>query len=173
MVLPTTLTMASARCPRRLASRNAPSVSAVSPDCEMHQQDGVPLRRRVAVEEFVRELDFHGHVREFFDQVFADQRRVPARAVAAMTMRSILAQFPGVMFKPPNFAVAPSKSTRPRKAFSTVRGCSKISLSMKCGNLPRSASSEAEFQMRLTWTLAPFGAEILNVETVRVSVATS
>ena len=34
IVLPTTFTIASARCPRRFASRNAASVSAVSPDCD-------------------------------------------------------------------------------------------------------------------------------------------
>ncbi len=37
-------------------------------------------QRRVAVTKFVRELDFHRDLRQFLDQVFADQRRVPARA---------------------------------------------------------------------------------------------
>ena len=125
MVLPTTLTMASARWPRRLASRNAASVSAVSPDCEMHQQHGVFFQRRVAVTKFVRELDLDRNLREFLDQIFADQRRVPARAAGGdddAVNRSAIR--PRVRFKPPNLAVAPSKSTRPRSAFSTVRGCS-------------------------------------------------
>ena len=34
------------------------------------------------------------------------------------------------MLSPPNFPVASSESMRPRKAFRTVVGCSKISLSM-------------------------------------------
>jgi hypothetical protein len=38
--------------------------------------------------------------------------------LAAMTMRSIERNCDTLMFSPPNFAVAPSASTRPRRAFS-------------------------------------------------------
>jgi len=50
-----------------------------------------------------------------------------------MTTRSIARSSAVDMFKPPNRAIAASKSIRPRSAFRTVCGCSKISLSMKCG----------------------------------------
>ena len=80
------------------------------------QQDGVAFQRRVAIAEFVREFHFDRQMGQFLDQIFAHQRRVPARAAGgdddAVQCRAIP---PRVMFKPPNFAVAPSKSMRPRK----------------------------------------------------------
>ena len=48
---------------------------------------------------------------------------------------------PAVMFRPPKFAVEPSSEKRPRMAFSSASGCSKISLSMKWAWSPISASS--------------------------------
>ena len=172
MVLPTTLTMASARWPRRLASRNAASVSAVSPDCEMAEQHGVFFERRVAVTKFVRELDFDRNVREFLDQIFADERRVPARAAGGDDDAVDGRNSAGVMFRPPNFAVASFRSMRPRKAFSTVRGCSKISLSMKCAYLPRSASSWLNSRL-LIWTLAVSVPRFKTSKRSGVMVATS
>ena len=59
------------------------------------EQHGVPFERRVAVTEFVRELDLHRHLREFLDQVFADQRRVPARAAGGDDDAVDRAQFGG------------------------------------------------------------------------------
>ena len=44
------------------------------------EQHGVVFERRVAVTKFVRELDLHRDLCEFFNQIFADQRGVPARA---------------------------------------------------------------------------------------------
>ena len=49
---------------------------------------------------------------------------------AVSTIRSIDRNCCGVRFRPPNTAVASSRSSRPRIAASTVSGCSKISLSM-------------------------------------------
>ena len=80
MVLPTTLQMASTLWPRRLASRRAASVSAVSPDCVMTSTRVSLFERRVAVAEFAGVFDLDRQVGQFLEQVFAHQRRVPARA---------------------------------------------------------------------------------------------
>jgi len=123
MVLPTTLTMASARGRGVLASRSAASVSAVSPDWEMTSARCF-FERRVAVTKFVREFDLHRDLREFLNQILATSAACQLVPLAAMTMRSIERNSADVKFRPPNLAVAPSLSTRPRRAFSTVRGCS-------------------------------------------------
>ena len=44
------------------------------------QQHGVFFERTIAVTKFVRELDLDRDLRQFLDQIFAHQRRVPARA---------------------------------------------------------------------------------------------
>ncbi len=44
------------------------------------EQHRVFFQRRVAITKLVRELDFHRQVREFLDEILADERRVPARA---------------------------------------------------------------------------------------------
>ena len=51
----------------------------------------------------------------------------------AITIRLIRASSRGDRFIPFRIAVPISWSMRPRIAFSMVSGCSKISLSMKCG----------------------------------------
>ena len=93
MVLPTTLTMASALCPRRLASRSAASVSAVSPDCEMTSSTVFFSMRTIAITKFVRELDLDRDLRQFLDEIFAHQRRVPARAAGGDDQAVNPAQF--------------------------------------------------------------------------------
>ena len=45
-----------------------------------HQQHGVFFQRRIAVTKFVGEFDLDRNLREFLNQVFTDERRVPARA---------------------------------------------------------------------------------------------
>ena len=45
-----------------------------------HQQQGVAVEGRVAVAEFAGVLDFGRQVRQFFEQVFAHQAGMPARA---------------------------------------------------------------------------------------------
>ena len=47
------------------------------------EQDGVALQGGVAGGKFVAELDFHGQVGQFFDEVFADQGSVPTGAGGA------------------------------------------------------------------------------------------
>ena len=87
--------MASARWPRRLASRSAASVSAVSPDCEMTSRTVFFSSGAIAVTEFVRELDLDRNLRQFFNQILTDERRVPARAAGGNDDAVNRAQFGG------------------------------------------------------------------------------
>ncbi len=80
IVLPTTLQIASVGCPLRFISRRAASVSAVSPLCVMANSSVLVVERRVAVAQLAGVLDFDRNAGELFDQVLADQRRVPTRA---------------------------------------------------------------------------------------------
>jgi hypothetical protein len=57
---------------------------------------------------------------------------------AVMMMLSIPRSWSCDRLMPPSFDVPSSRISRPRIVFSSVSGCSKISLSMKCANPPRS-----------------------------------
>jgi len=91
-------------------------------DCVMVSTSVFGVDRRIAVTKLAGVFDLGGKMREFLEQMLADQRRVPARAAAVMTMRCTERNSASDMFNPPNFAVLASRSMRPRKAFSMVRG---------------------------------------------------
>ena len=55
-------------------------MSAVSPLCVIAKTIVLSVERRVAIAQFAGVFDFDRDAGEFLDQVFADQRRVPARA---------------------------------------------------------------------------------------------
>jgi hypothetical protein len=130
MVLPTTLQSASTLWPRRRDSRKPASVSAVSPDWVMASTSVCLSSGRVAVAELAGVFDLGGHVGELLEQVFADQPGVPAGAAGDDDDPIHRAQFGERHVQAAEFGGNSSRSIRPRKAFSMVRGCSKISLSM-------------------------------------------
>ena len=87
-------------------------------------------------------------------------------------MRSIERNSAVVRFRPPNLAVAPSLSTRPRRAFSTVRGCSKNFLEHEVRVFAAHGVLLADFQVA-DLDVGGVGAEIQNIEASGVMVATS
>lgn len=148
MVLPTTLTMPRVLWPlRRIRGRR--------PGCRWFHRladgkdEGVFVDGGIAVTELAGVVGFGGDAGELFHQVFADHAGVERGAQAVKMMRSTERSSGRERFRPPSrrgFIVADA----PRRAFSMTRGCSKISLSMKCGYLPRSTSSAANSTSR-TW----------------------
>ena len=80
MVEPTTLTSPMVRAPRRLASRMAASVSAVSPDWEMPMTSVLRVHHRVAVAELGGVLDLDREPGHLFQHVLADDPGVPGGA---------------------------------------------------------------------------------------------
>ncbi len=76
-MLPTTLQIATLLAPSRFASRSAPSVSAVSPDCVMAIASVCASDDRPAVAEFGAVVDFDRHPRHFLDQELPHQARMP------------------------------------------------------------------------------------------------
>ena len=89
------------------------------------------VERRVAVAEFAGVLDLDRQVGEPLDQVFADQRRVPARPAGGEDDAADAGGAGGAeRFRPPKTAVASARRSRPRQASTTVSGCSRISLIM-------------------------------------------
>ena len=80
IVEPTTLTRPTVRAPRRLASRIAASVSAVSPRLGDPDDQGAVVHDRIAVAELGRVFDLDRDPRHLLEHVLADQRRVPGRA---------------------------------------------------------------------------------------------
>ena len=110
IVLPTTLQIASVGWPLRFISRRAASVSAVSPLCVMANSSVLLVERRIAVAQLAGVFDFDRNAGQLFDQVLADQGRVPTGAAGGehecgSTRRSCC----GVRFSPPNTAVASSR----------------------------------------------------------------
>ena len=89
------------------------------------------VERGVAVAELAGVLDLDGQVGEPLDQVFADQRRVPARAAGGEDDPADPAELPVPRGSGRRTAaVASARRSRPRQASTTVSGCSRISLSM-------------------------------------------
>ena len=101
-MLPTTLQIASVMWPLRFISRSAASVSAVSPLCVIANTQRVVVERRIAIAQLAGVFHFDRNPGEFFDQILADQRRVPTRAAAgehdAVAPSAVAC---GVRFKPP------------------------------------------------------------------------
>jgi len=111
---------------RRLASRKRGERVGGLAGLRDDEQHGVAFQRRVAITKFVRKLDLHRDLREFLNQILATSAACQLVPLAAMMMRSTERNCAAVRFNPPNFAVAPSLSTRPRRAFSTVRAARKF-----------------------------------------------
>ena len=80
IVLPTTLQIASVGWPLRFISRSAASVSIVSPLCVIANSSVCVRHGRIAVAQLAGVFHFDRNAGERLDHVFADQRRVPARA---------------------------------------------------------------------------------------------
>ena len=77
---PCTLQIAIGSAPRALASRKAPSVSAVSPLWLIATASVVWADERLPVAELAAVVDLDRDLRELLDQELADERRVPAGA---------------------------------------------------------------------------------------------
>ena len=125
----TTLQIASVRAPRDLASLIAASVSAVSPLWQMATTRSPGADHRLAVAELAGQIHLAGDARRRLDQELADQRRV-VRGPAGQQHHPLHV---GRTSKPSSMASFLSGSSRPRRVSVTARGCSWISLSMKCG----------------------------------------
>ena len=146
MVLPTTFTMARARWPRRLASRNAASVSAVSPDCEEQTAAARQCVERTSCGNKIRrELDLNGDVVAIFSiTIFAHQRCVLVSAAGgdddAVHASS---EFRGAGCSPPNFAVAFQCFQRQfaQRLFNYQRLLENLLEHEVCANFPRPTSS--------------------------------
>ena len=83
------------------------------------EQQRVVVDRRIAIAQLAGVFHFDRNPGQLLDQIFADQRRVPAGAAggehdAVDRPRSCC----GVRFRPPNSAVASSSFSRPRMALS-------------------------------------------------------
>ena len=145
IVQPTTLHEAERRAPRalRLAQRGQ-RVGRLA-RLRDHEHERVAVDDRVAVAELRRVLDLDRDARELLDQVLADQRRVPARAAGGDDDAVELPQLLRRQVQAAELAPCPSSGTRrPRIAFSSVSGCSKISLSMKWSKPPFSIWSRSQ-----------------------------
>ena len=131
IVLPTVLTIARVGWPAPLGlAEGAQRVGRLARLAEDEDQRPV-VERGVAVAELAGVLDLDRQVGEPLDQVFADQRRVPARAAGGEARSGA----PGGAGGPRGSArrtaaVASARRSRPRQASTTVSGCSRISLIM-------------------------------------------
>ena len=148
-------------------SRRAASVSAVSPDWRDGEDERVSVDRRVAVAELAGVLDLDRDAGELLDQVLADQGRVPAGAAGgeddAVDLRAAAAASgSGRRTGPWPRRGRGGRAWRSRPS----RGCSKISLSMKCGNSPVVRPRFGEFELA-DLHLGGAALEVVHVEARR------
>ena len=88
--------------------------------------------------------------------------------------RSMLRNSAGEMLRPPKLAVLPSSEKRPRIAFSSAVGCSKISFSMKCAWFPSSASAIDQVTLSNTGSTVPAASVVIAKDfSVRCAISPS
>ena len=86
----------------------------------------------IAIAVFAGVVDIDGHAREPLDHVFAGEAACQLVPQAAMLMLGGASEFVVADLHFAEEDSAGSSETRPRVVSRTARGCSQISLSMKC-----------------------------------------
>ena len=130
-MLPTTLQIASVGWPLRFISRKRRQRIGRFAALRDGKQQRAIFHGRIAVTQFARIFHFHWNAGQLLNQIFAYQGRVPTRATSGENDSIHVPQIAAASrFSPPKTAVASSSLMRPRMAFSSESGCSKISLSM-------------------------------------------
>jgi hypothetical protein len=139
-----------------------------------HEEERVAVQRHVPVAELRGVVALDRDAGEALDQVFGHHAGVQAVPHPQNMKRSMVRNSPGVMLSPPNWAVLPSSEKRPRIAFSSAAGCSKISFSMKWEWSPSSASAIDQVTLSITGsTVSEASVVMAKVVGVRCAISPS